>query len=76
MLGDARPAVANRIGNRPQARPSLRLLTMPAWLAADRACLAEAGEGEDLPAGQLAVVLAVARDVAGGFVAGVVAGLA
>ncbi len=32
-----RPWRANRIGNRPQATPSLRLLTMPAWQAADRA---------------------------------------
>jgi len=30
-----RPAVANRIGNSPQARPSLRLLTSPAWLTED-----------------------------------------
>src|SRR5450756_680308 len=29
------PAVANRIGNSPQARPSLRLLTRPAWLTED-----------------------------------------
>ena len=32
-----RPWLAYRIGNRPQATPSLRLLTMPAWQAADRA---------------------------------------
>ena len=37
MRATESPAVANRIGNRPQARPSLRLLTSPAWLAADRA---------------------------------------
>ena len=37
MRATPRPEVANRIGYRPQARPSLRLLTSPAWLAADRA---------------------------------------
>ena len=30
-------AVANSTGNRPQATPSLRLVTIPAWLAADSA---------------------------------------
>jgi len=37
MRAMPRPDVANRIGYRPQARPSLRLLTSPAWLAADSA---------------------------------------
>ena len=37
MRATPRPEVANRIGYRPQARPSLRLLTSPAWLAADSA---------------------------------------
>ena len=31
------PVVANRIGNRPQDSPKLRLLTRPAWLAEDSA---------------------------------------
>src|SRR6478609_9807452 len=31
------PAAANSTGNSPQARPSLRLFTNPAWLAEDRA---------------------------------------
>ncbi len=48
------------LGNRPQARPSLRLLTMSAWLAADRP-VRGSNQGEDLPGGQLAVVRAVGR---------------
>ena len=37
MRSTGMPVVANRIGNRPQDRPKLRLLTRPAWLAEDSA---------------------------------------
>ena len=43
------PAAANRIGNRPQARPSLRLFTRPAWLAEDSAGSRKLVSGEHLP---------------------------
>ena len=67
------------MGNRPQARPSLRLLTRPAWLAEESAGSRKLVWREHLAVAQLAVqvvVLAVgAGDVAGGLEAGVVSGL-
>ena len=59
------PAAANRIGNRPQARPSLRLLTSPAWLADDSAGSRKLVWSEHLPVGELAVQVVVAAVGAG-----------
>ena len=74
MRSTGMPVVANRIGNRPQDRPKLRLLTRPAWLAEDSAGFGEAGAQEDLSVGQCGVGVGVV--VVAGFQLGVAAGLA
>ena len=66
------PDVANRIGNSPQARPSLRLFTMPGLAGSGQGPFPEAGEGEDLPGAERAVA---ACRVVTGLVPGVVVGL-
>ena len=74
------PAAANRTGNRPQARPSLRLLTSPAWLAADsagsrRLVCAKTCRSVRSPC-RWSWRPSAARGVAAGLEAGVAAGLA
>ena len=69
MRATDRPASAKKIGNRPHARPSLRLLTSPACDADDSA-FSRNEEREDLAGGELVVEGVVGGDVVGGFVAG------
>ena len=48
MRSRLRPAAAKNSGNRPQAMPSFRLLTRPAWLMLDRLRSVKRRAPEDL----------------------------
>ena len=76
MRPTLRPASAKKIGNRPQARPSLRLLTSPAWLHDDSAFSVKLVSRKTSPVVRSSWSCSLAGDVVGGFVLGVAAGLA
>ena len=63
MRATESPAAAKKSGNRPQARPSLRLLTRPAWLHDESACSLKLVRTKISPGGEPAVAVRRRGDV-------------